>query len=76
MKVAHLKLTEERRQEGVIALLEDRLDAARRGELLSVLVLAETKIGYSYSRVGVEVEKAIGMHSRAIYNLHKDWDGI
>lgn len=61
--------------EKVIALCEKLLADAQAGRLMGILAVTSTRDKwYEYSRVGVEQLEAIGLHHRAAYTLHKEWD--
>lgn len=74
MQVVSLPTPKEKAAQGVVELLEEWLAKARAGELSAIVMIGEVETGYQYARTGVGFEKAIGLHSRAIHNLHRDWD--
>ena len=68
---------EELANQGLVELLEKILAQAKCGVIQSAIIIADTRNGqYEYSRNGFPLEKAIGLHARAIHNLNREWDQL
>ena len=57
--------------------LQELIQLAQSGEILGLLVVVTRRNEtYEYDRIGPSLLEAIGLHERAIYKLHIDWDKL
>ncbi len=61
-------------KEALVSFFEKCIAKASDGSIKSIVCVCEDGDGYTYSRIGITYENAIGLHARAIYKLNQEWD--
>ncbi len=60
--------------ESIVDALEELLEMAREGDVCGLHAVIEYKDELVYKRVGLPYLKCLGLLSRAMHSLNKDWD--
>lgn len=73
-QVKTLDTKPEKDRQAMERFLLETLERVQRGDVTSIMCIAESRAGYEYTRIAVPYEKAIGLTMRSIHDLNKSWD--